>query len=418
MVAFAGDSADIPRLDAAFAVPLSCFATCRRSSPTENSLSPGDPKPASGERIRVLYVVGSFVAGGAERHLLEIWSRIDRTRFDVQIATCHKSGQFLAEVEALGWPIIDLDLGRRIYDARGLAGLKRLIDATKAFRPHVIHGYLFGPNLFAVIAGRLCGVPDVVVAKRNVDAFETPRQVWLNKWIHRWATHVTAVSETVGTTVEAFGVPRERITVIPNGVDVERFWRVPAPERVAGAPPRIGSVGCLAARKDYGTLLEALAILAKRDLRFETALVGDGPEREALEAQAAKLGLTDRVQFLGERPDIEKLLKTFDLFVLSSREEGIPNALLEAMAAGLPSVATAVGGTPEVLDDGRTGWLVPARDPRPLAEALADALNRPDEARRRGLEAHRVTQETMSIDTMVRRHEDFYVQCAAGKFAR
>ena len=114
------------------------------------------------------------------------------------------------------------------------------------------------------------------------------------------------------------------------------------------------------------------------------------------------------MRFLGERPDVEPLLKAMDVFVLSSREEGIPNALLEAMAAGRPSVATAVGGTPEVLEDGRTGWLVPSRSPEALAAALGDALRRPDEARRRGEAAHRATVETMSIDAMVRHHEEFY----------
>src|SRR5262249_28125858 len=106
------------------------------------------------------------------------------------------------------------------------------------------------------------------------------------------------------------------------------------------------------------------------------------------------------------------LLPDMDVFVLSSREEGIPNALLEAMAAGRPSVATAVGGTPEVLEDGRTGWLVPAADPQALAGALARTLADPADAGRRGAAARRATEERMSIDAMVRRHEDFYRRVA------
>jgi glycosyltransferase involved in cell wall biosynthesis len=366
------------------------------------------PAPRTPEKTRVLFVVGNFVAGGAERHLLELWSRIDRERFAVEIACIHRVGQFLPQVEALGWPIHDLKIGRRLYAPGGWLGLARLVRATRAFRPHVIHGYLFGPNLLAVLAGRFCGVPAVAVAKRNVDAFETPRQIAVSRWVHRNATHVTAVSEKVADTVVELGVPRERITVIPNGVDVARFERVPDVPRGAGEPTRIGSVGCLAARKDYGTLLDALALLRKEGLEFTTTLVGDGPDRAMLEAKAASLGLDGRVRFLGERPDVEPLLMAMDVFVLSSREEGIPNALLEAMAAGRPAVATAVGGTPEVMEDGRTGWLVPARSPAALAAALGDALRHPDEARRRGEAAHRATVETMSIDVMVRRHEEFY----------
>jgi glycosyltransferase involved in cell wall biosynthesis len=249
-----------------------------------------------------------------------------------------------------------------------------------------------------------------------VDAFETPRQAAVQRWLHRRATHVTAVSEAVAGTVVAFGVPRERITVIPNGVDMARFDGAGADRGALGAAngePVVGSVGCLAARKDYATLLDALARMAARGRRFHAALVGDGPERAALERQAGALGIGDRVTFLGERPDIERLLPAMDVFVLSSREEGIPNALLEAMAAGRPSVATAVGGTPEVLEDGVTGWLVPPSDPQALSVAIEQTLADPEEAARRGAAARRAMLEHRSIDTMVRRHEEFYRRAVA-----
>ncbi|MBI5709098.1 MAG: glycosyltransferase [Candidatus Eisenbacteria bacterium] len=409
----------------------------------------------SPRRIRVMYVVGNFVAGGAERHLLELWSRMDRTRFEVEICCFRREGQFLPAVESLGWPVRELGVGRRIYGPRGLAGLLRLARRVRRFRPDVIHGYLFGPNLFAVLAGRWLAVPAVVVAKRNVDAFETGRQVAVQRFTHRRATHVTAVSEAVAATVAALGVPRERITVIPNGVDVERFAPGPGPTSSGGADPRgarvprdadpragtgpgrvrapggsggladpaaaalpadggalVGSVGCLAPRKDYGTLLEALALLAGRGRAFQAALVGDGPERAALESRAAALGLGARVRFLGERGDVERLLPAMDVFVLSSREEGIPNALLEAMAAARPVVATAVGGTPEVVRDGDTGWLVPPGSPAALADALEQALAHPDEARRRGAAARHAVEAAMGIEAMVRRHEAFYERVA------
>jgi len=287
------------------------------------------------------------------------------------------------------------------------------VHLVRDVRPQVIHGYLFGPNLYAALAGRLAGVPAVVVAKRNLDAFETRRQVLAQRLAHRLATQVTAVSEAVADSVVALGVPRARITVIPNGVDAARFVP-PAPveeaRRALGADasPLVGSVGCLAARKDYGTLLEALRLLGDRGLAFRAALVGDGPDRDALEARATALGLAGRVRFLGERDDIERLLPGMDVFVLSSREEGIPNALLEAMAAGRACVATAVGGTPEVLRDGETGWLVPPGEPGALADALEQALTRPGEARRRGEAACLAAREEMSIEAMVRRHEEFY----------
>jgi glycosyltransferase involved in cell wall biosynthesis len=359
-------------------------------------------------------VAGNFVTGGAERHLLEMWRRIDRERFDVHIAVLKREGAFTPQAEALGLPIHDLGVGQRLYDGAGLLGFARLVAVVSSFRPDVIHGYLFGPNLFAALAGRLCGVPVIAVAKRNVDAFETPRQVFIQRFAHRLATHVTAVSEEVAASSVALGVPRSRITVIPNGVDVARFDGLDSagdglglPGRPAGVP-LIGSVGCLAPRKDYGTLLRALALLAGRGRDFRCAIAGDGPERAALEAQAREAGLASRIAFLGERGDVDRLLPAFDVFTLSSREEGIPNALLEAMAAARPCVATRVGGNAEVLEDGRTGWLVPPRDPEALAAALGTALAHPGAAKSRGLAAREAMIRDRSIDAMVRHHEAFY----------
>jgi glycosyltransferase involved in cell wall biosynthesis len=376
--------------------------------------------PLPAQRIRVLFVVGNFVAGGAERHLLELWSRMDREKFAIEIACLRREGQFLNAVEALGWPVHDLGLEGPIYGWTGVRGWTRLIGVTRNFRPDVIHGYLFGPNLFAVLAGRACGVRVVAVAKRNIDAFESPRQAAVQRFVHRHATHVTAVSEAVGRTVEAMGVARDRITVIPNGVDMARFGGGASDGAALGDRSEgaiIGSVGCLAPRKDYATLLAAFALLERRHVAFQGVLIGDGPERETLEHIVRERGLERRVRLLGERADVERLLPALDIFVLSSREEGIPNALLEAMAAGRPAVATAVGGTPEVLADGETGWLVPAEAPEALADALADALARPAEAKRRGDNARRWAEDRLSIDAMVRAHEAFYLRAVRGAAA-
>jgi glycosyltransferase involved in cell wall biosynthesis len=224
------------------------------------------------------------------------------------------------------------------------------------------------------------------------------------------------VSEEVAASSVALGVPRSRITVIANGVDVTRFDGRSQRPADAGLPaangePLVGSVGCLAPRKDFGTLLRALALLRDRGRRFACAIAGEGPEHEALSALARELGLSAQVAFLGERSDVDRLLPAFDVFTLSSREEGIPNALLEAMAAARPCVATRVGGNAEVLADGRTGWLVPPQDPPALAAALEAALADPVEAARRGAAARRAMIEERSIDAMVRRHEAFY--CSA-----
>lgn len=368
-------------------------------------------------RVRLLYVAANFVTGGAERHLLEMWSRIDRTRFEVRIACLKREGAFTERVEGLGLPVVDLGVGRRIYDASGVRGGLRLISLIREFRPDIVHGYLFGPNLLAALAGRACAVPVVCVAKRNVDAFETPRQIAMQRLAHRLATHVTAVSEEVARTSVALGVPRGRVTVIENGVDVARFDGESREDPSLGLPvlqpgeQRLGAVGCLAPRKDLATLFAAVALLRERDVPVQLVVAGEGPERPALEALRARLGLTSSVHLLGERSDVDRLLPAFDVFTLSSREEGIPNALLEAMAAARPCVVTRVGGNAEVLQDGRTGWLVPPQDPRSLADALHAALTDRTEAAKRGNAARAAMIAERSIDAMVRRHESFYLAC-------
>ncbi|MEO5989210.1 MAG: glycosyltransferase [Candidatus Eisenbacteria bacterium] len=370
----------------------------------------------AGRRIRLLFVAGNFVTGGAERHLLEMWRRLDRARFDVRIAVLKKEGAFTPQVEALGLMLHDLHVGRRLYDATGALGFLRLVSVVRKFRPDVIHGYLFGANLFAALAGRLCGVRVVAVAKRNVDAFETSRQIRVQRLAHRLATHVTAVSSEVALSSVALGVPPGRVTVIENGVDIARFdghsvegVGLGLPTRPAGVP-LLGAVGCLAPRKDFGTLLRALAILRDQGRDFRMAIVGDGPDRTMLEGLASELGIQGWVAFLGERPDVDQLLPAFDVFTLSSREEGIPNALLEAMAAARACVVTRVGGNAEVLEDGRTGWLVPPQDPGALARALEEVMTHPVEAERRALAAREAMLAERSIDAMVRRHEEFYTR--------
>ena len=288
---------------------------------------------AGPERTRVLYVVGNFVAGGAERHLLEMWSRIDRSRFEVEIACIRaRDSSCRMSRRSAGPSATSRSAGGSTAPRTGSGS--RGSCTTWSFRPQVIHGYLFGPNLLAALAGRLAACPRWCREAQHRRVRDAPADRGAALRGPR-ATHVTSVSEAVAETSWTLGVPRERITVIPNGVDV----RDSTPRRAgtAGGTPVVGSVGCLAARKDYGTLLDALATWPAAGSRFATDLVGDGPERDPLEARPAALGLADRVRFLGERGDVDRCCEGLDVFVLSSREEGIPNALLEAMAAGRPS---------------------------------------------------------------------------------
>ena len=226
-----------------------------------------------------------------------------------------------------------------------------------------------------------------------------------------------AVSRAVASQlVERDSVPEESIRVIWNGVDTEQF-RPPRGRRVDVEIRRelglqqegtllIGSVGRLSPEKGLGTLLESVARLERGSRTVHVALVGDGPERGTLEQQASQLRLTERVHFLGARDDIATLLPTFDVFALPSQHEALPYALVEAMAAGRASVASEVGGVPEILDSSR-GRLVPPSDVPALTSALEQLLD--DDLRDRlGRAARRYAEEHLSVEAMTRQYEELY----------
>jgi glycosyltransferase involved in cell wall biosynthesis len=211
----------------------------------------------------------------------------------------------------------------------------------------------------------------------------------------------------------------ERTDVIPSGVDTDRF--APSSTRAAAKAslgltaerPLIGTVGRLEPRKGTSTLLAALAVL-RAGGRHDAALVvvGDGPLRAELAADAERLGVASHVQLLGDRSDVRDVLEALDVFVLPSRTEGMSNALLEGMAMALPVVATAVGGTPEVIADGKSGLLVPADDPKAMAAAIARLLDDAAFATRLGAAARATVEERYGARNMVRRLEAVYAAVA------
>jgi glycosyltransferase involved in cell wall biosynthesis len=210
------------------------------------------------------------------------------------------------------------------------------------------------------------------------------------------------------------GYPLDSIRVIRNGIDTTRFRpdRREGARRSLGCDPRdvvIGTAGRLVPVKDHATLLNALALLRSQGIRFRAIIAGDGPLRQGLDALAQSTGIADAVEFVGERSDMEDVMAAYDIFALSSTSEGLSNTVMEAMATGLPVVATHVGGTDELVEQGTTGLLVPASDPRAFAGALAELIK--GEARRQsmGRAGRERVQRDYSLDRMVRAYEELYL---------
>jgi glycosyltransferase involved in cell wall biosynthesis len=211
--------------------------------------------------------------------------------------------------------------------------------------------------------------------------------------------------------------PPEKVTVVPLGLDLAELLAVPSrPASLAGradAPFQVGYVGRLAPIKDLATLLAGIELARRQVGSLRLTIVGDGEERAVLERRVAELGLADAVQFVGWRRDLAAVYSSMDLFALTSLNEGTPVSLIEAMAAGVPVVATAVGGVPDVVTDGTTGVLVPPRQPAALAAAIVDAVTRPSRSAHMAAFAREHVRKRFDTARLVQDTEALYLEVLA-----
>jgi glycosyltransferase involved in cell wall biosynthesis len=320
-----------------------------------------------------------------------------------------KGGPHESTLGGAGVPVVHLGF-RRFKDGRNAprnaAAFARLVRRLRQDRPDVMHAFLVHSYLIAAPAARMARVPVLVAGRRSLGTFKEHRRALLAA--ERLTTRATdllianarAVAQDV-TRQER--VPPGKISVVYNGLPDSAFTDFPS-ARIETAHPVVLCVANLKAYKGHGYLLEAVALLLARARPCTLVLAGEGPQRPTLEDQAALLGID--VRFLGARTDIGPLLARADVFVLPSLEERMSNAVMEAMEAGRPIVATQVGGTPELLH-GR-GILVPPADPLALANALEHALADPAFSARLGAEARRWSRARLHVDTMVDEHVRIY----------
>jgi glycosyltransferase involved in cell wall biosynthesis len=311
-------------------------------------------------------------------------------------------------------------LGRRNCEAMYL-GIARAVGRVHERWPFdVIHAHMVVPDGWAAARlGATLGVPVVATAHR-ADVLDVPARGEADRERVGEAVgmvdQLCAVSRLVGDAAAALGTPRRPVIVVPNGADTEtcRPWPRAQMRQEFGLPAEgrtITYVGQLVPRKGLDTLIDAVARLAGRPGGAPlVAAAGSGPQRQELEARARRLGVADRVRFVGrvDHDRVGRFMAAGDLFVLPSLSEGLPTVVCEAMNCGLPVVATAVDGTPEIVRDGQTGLLVPPSDPGALADALAAILDDPDRARRMGEEALRVGRAEYTWDANAATMEGIY----------
>jgi glycosyltransferase involved in cell wall biosynthesis len=307
-----------------------------------------------------------------ERLVCNLASRPELAEFEKVVCCLDEFGMLKPELEKTGVRAVLLKR-RPGFDPGLVLKLAKFLRREKAT---VLHTHSLDPMFYGGLAAKLAGVRVLVHTQHD----PLPAQYgWKDRLKFRAAsklfTRIVAVSEQTYGAITKYALPQERCAIVLNGIDDRRFPNAEATGRSKkGAQWHIGSVARLAPEKGTRVLLEAFARLRREQPDSRLVLVGDGPDRIPLEGHASKLGIREAVDFLGARSDIAELLQTFDLFVLPSLSEGIPLALLEAMAAQRAIVASSVGGVPEVIVDGESGLLVPPGDAESLAAAMAKLL--------------------------------------------
>ena len=355
---------------------------------------------------KVLHVITDTNIGGAGRYLLNLVSYSDPSRFEMAVA-CPGGGKLQRQL---------LDLGIRVYELAGGEKSLRLADINQVRHikaqenPAVVHTHA---SFSGRIAGKLSGC-QVVFTRHGIGKVKKDT-------LHRFMAHVTtklftdaviAVSRAVKVSMIDTGFPADMIKTIHNGIDLKGYDEVAPTLRVKYNISKdesiIGTVARLVPEKgcEYG--IKAMPHILKEFPDTRLIIVGDGPLRPTLEELCRELGVADRIMFLGYRKDVEGLVADFDIFMMPSLTEGLSLALLEVMALGKPSVATEVGGTPEVIRSGTNGLLVPSKDERALARAVGDLLSSEIQAQKMGMMAKETVAKGFTAKLMADKTMDVY----------
>ncbi|MBI2806387.1 MAG: glycosyltransferase [Planctomycetes bacterium] len=360
-------------------------------------------------RLRVIHLTGCLDLGGQEKLLVEFAKHADRDRYDLRFVSLGTRGVLAAELEAQGWPVTALGLGTGLRPRLPL----QLAKMLRRWHADIVHTHNERPLLYGGAAACLARVPRVIHTKHGRGTYNSRRQVFLTALAARLTNRFVCVSDDCASLALAQGVPVERITALHNGIDTACFtFMGPCVDGPAVIVAR------LCADKDLATLLQAVKLVVRTEPTFRLQIAGDGPLRADLIRLVEHLDLAKQVQFLGVIRDVPALLRQASMYVLSSISEGVSLTILEAMACGLPVVATNVGGTPEAVADGATGVLVAPRNPESLALALLRLYRDPVAARRMGEAGRLRVQEHFDVRKMVARYERLYdgstVQAARG----
>ena len=355
--------------------------------------------------IRVLFVVPALPVGGAERHVTTMLPRMNPARFTPSVICIGEEGELFSTLRAAGIEAAAL----RLHKRQAVRALIELVMMMRRTRPDVVVVQGYNAETLGRIAARIAGVKHTINWVHNASGLVqrgTVRRT-VDRALTRWTSAYFGVAEAQRRyLVDELGHPDDKIRIIYNGVDLAQFRTstdrsVLAEFGFAENDPVVGIVAVLRPEKDHVNLLRAARTVVDELTNARFLIIGEGPTRPQLEALCTELGITPNVRFAGSRDDVARLLPAIDVFVLTSTSECFPISVLEAMACARPAVCSAVGGIPEVIKDGETGYLVPPKDPPQLAARLVRLLQDPLTARRMGRAARARVEAEFDLDRSI-----------------
>ena len=385
--------------------------------------------PAQPGRIRLQKFITCFAIGGTERQFLNLGKALDPCLFELHLACLGRRGDLLTELEASGIPVSEYKI-KSLYRPGTFKEQFRFAESLRRRRIQILHTYGFYPNVFAIPSARLAGVPIILASIRDTGEVWTPLQRRVQKLVCRLADRIVVNAEAIRQRLIAEGYCQEQITVIPIGIACSRIKsnrNGAGLRRELGLPshcPLVVVLSRLTRTKGLEHFLEAAAIVAARVPTARFLIVGDvapvdgDAYKQELERYVFRLGVGQRVVFTGFRLDVSEVLAEASVSVLPSLSEGLSNVLLESMAAGVPVVATRVGGNPEAVEEDVTGLLVPPRDPAALAEAICRLLDNHGLASRFVQAGRQRVVERFSLERMVQETERLYLKLLNGSRLR
>jgi glycosyltransferase involved in cell wall biosynthesis len=346
----------------------------------------------------------SFEPGGTERQMIELVRRLDPSRWTVHIACFAGRGAWFARAAEVAASVAEFP----VTSFKNPATATHLWAFAKWCRAHriaVVHTTELYSNIFGLPGAALAGVPVRIGNRRELNPDKSRAHILMQRAAYACAHMIVANSRAAADCVIAERVPADRVAMVPNGLDTDRIM----PRQIRSRLRKVVVVANLRPEKGHDVLVDAAVPVLRRfpDASFE--IVGGGRELEPLVARASARGVLHAFTFLGHRDDVPARLADADVFVLPSRSEAFPNALLEAMAAGLPIVTSGVGGMLELVDDGRTGLLVPPGDPAALADRMCRLMSDATLASSLGRAAHVEAVTRYSFDRMVAAFEHIYL---------